>query len=144
MEEGLAQDYNFIHYWDEDGLCRGLQECPYEYDCLENEDCLEYDLGIRTFTVSEQQEPEGAGWYEITDFGTNTCPEGYLNVTDIEKCQEAHQQLVPYLSFQGIPHLEFDVSGCYLDILHSRVYMPPETHEEGHGHMAPICEGMEE
>ena len=42
-------------------------------------------------------------------------------------------------SFQGIPHPEHPVSGCYYDTLHNRVYMPPASHGTGSNHMSPIC-----
>jgi hypothetical protein len=56
LEQARAEGYKFIHYWGEDGLCRGLDECPYEYNCLVNDDCLEYETegaGVRTFTISD-------------------------------------------------------------------------------------------
>ena len=47
--------------------------------------------------------------------------------------------MAPDKNFQGIPHPEHPVSGCYYDTLHNRVYMPPASHETGHNHMTPIC-----
>jgi len=76
-----AQGYSFANFWGEDGRCRGLYECPFEYDCTEKTDCLAYETagaGVRTFTVRHEMGHEGQaaeaaasavlqrfiGWYE--------------------------------------------------------------------------------
>ena len=40
---------------------------------------------------------------------------------------KAQQEVANDKSFQGIPHPEHPVSGCYYDTLHNRVYMPPAS-----------------
>jgi len=51
--QAKGKGYNFIHYWVdlEGGLCRGLNECPFEYKCNKKGDCLDSDKFVRTFTV---------------------------------------------------------------------------------------------
>ena len=50
-----AWKFAYVHYWSANGDCWGLQECPFEYDCLNlaqgQEDCLDYDATIWTFTL---------------------------------------------------------------------------------------------
>ena len=77
--------------------------------------------------------------YQIKTPGTNTCPIGFSHIKNINECQKAQQEVASDKSFQGIPHPEHPVSGCYLDTLHNRVYMPPDSHGSGHNHMTPIC-----
>ena len=77
--------------------------------------------------------------YQIKIPGTNTCPIGFSHIKNINECSKAQQEVASDKSFQGIPHPEHPVSGCYLDTLHNRVYMPPSSHGSGHNHMTPIC-----
>ena len=77
--------------------------------------------------------------YQIKIPGTNTCPIGFSHIKNINECRKAQQEVASDKSFQGIPHPEHPVSGCYLDTLHNRVYMPPSSHGSGHNHMTPIC-----
>ena len=77
--------------------------------------------------------------YQIKIPGTNTCPIGFSHIKNINECRKAQQEVASDKSFQGIPHPEHPVSGCYLDTLHNRVYMPPASHGSGHNHMTPIC-----
>ena len=77
--------------------------------------------------------------YQIKTPGTNTCPIGFSHIKNINECKKAQQEVASDKSFQGIPHPEHPVSGCYLDTLHNRVYMPPDSHGSGHNHMTPIC-----
>ena len=77
--------------------------------------------------------------YKITTPGTNTCPTGFSHIKNKDECQTAQQEVAPDKNFQGIPHPEHPVSGCYYDTLHNRVYMPPDSHGTGHNHMTPIC-----
>ena len=77
--------------------------------------------------------------YQIKTPGTNSCPIGFSHIKNINECQKAQQEVASDKSFQGIPHPEHPVSGCYLDTLHNRVYMPPDSHGSGHNHMTPIC-----
>tara|TARA_B100000963_G_scaffold70065_1_gene58415 strand:+ start:172 stop:2271 length:2100 start_codon:yes stop_codon:yes gene_type:complete len=77
--------------------------------------------------------------YQIKTPGTNTCPIGFSHIKNKNECLKAQQEVASDKSFQGIPHPEHPVSGCYLDTLHNRVYMPPASHGSGHTHMTPIC-----
>jgi len=77
--------------------------------------------------------------YQIKTPGTNTCPIGFSHIKNLNECQKAQEEVASDKSFQGIPHPEHPVSGCYYDTLHNRVYMPPASHETGHNHMSPIC-----
>jgi hypothetical protein len=77
--------------------------------------------------------------YQIKDFGANTCPTNFSQIINKDECQTAQQKVASDKSFQGIPHPEIPVSGCYYDNLHNRVYMPPDSHGTGSNHMAPIC-----
>ena len=77
--------------------------------------------------------------YQIKIPGTNTCPIGFSHIKNLNECQKAQEEVASDKSFQGIPHPEHPVSGCYYDTLHNRVYMPPASHETGHNHMSPIC-----
>ena len=77
--------------------------------------------------------------YQIKTPGTNTCPIGFSHIKNLNECQKAQKEVASDKSFQGIPHPEHPVSGCYLDTLHNRVYMPPASHGSGHNHMTPIC-----
>ena len=77
--------------------------------------------------------------YQIKIPGTNTCPIGFSHIKNINECQKAQQEVASDKSFQGIPHPEHPVSGCYYDTLHNRVYMPPASHGTGSNHMSPIC-----
>ena len=77
--------------------------------------------------------------YQIKTPGTNTCPIGFSHIKNLNECQKAQQEVASDKSFQGIPHPEHPVSGCYLDTLHNRVYMPPDSHGSGATHMTPIC-----
>ena len=77
--------------------------------------------------------------YQIKTPGTNTCPLGFSHIKNTNECQKAQQEVASDKSFQGIPHPEHPVSGCYLDTLHNRVYMPPDSHGTGANHMSPIC-----
>lgn len=77
--------------------------------------------------------------YQIKTPGTNTCPIGFSHIKNINECRKAQEEVASDKNFQGIPHPEHPVSGCYLDTLHNRVYMPPASHGSGHTHMTPIC-----
>jgi hypothetical protein len=77
--------------------------------------------------------------YQIKISGTNTCPIGFSHIKNLNECKKAQQEVASDKSFQGIPHPEHAVSGCYYDTLHNRVYMPPASHGSGHNHMSPIC-----
>ena len=77
--------------------------------------------------------------YDVNDFGTNNCKIGFSHIKSIKDCELVKNVLFENKSFQGIPHPEQPVSGCYIDNLHNRVYMPPYTHEKNINHMAPIC-----
>jgi len=33
LVEALHKEFEYVNFWSEDGRCRGLHECPYEYDC---------------------------------------------------------------------------------------------------------------
>ncbi len=77
--------------------------------------------------------------YQIKTPGTNTCPIGFSHIKNKNECHKAQQEVASDKSFQGIPHPEHPVSGCYLDTLHNRVYMPPASHGSGSNHMTPIC-----
>ena len=77
--------------------------------------------------------------YQIKTPGTNTCPIGFSHIKNINECRKAQEEVASDKNFQGIPHPEHPVSGCYLDTLHNRVYMPPASHGSGHNHMTPIC-----
>jgi len=77
--------------------------------------------------------------YQIKEPGTNSCPTGFSQIKNIDECKTAQEEVASDKSFQGIPHPEHPVSGCYYDTLHNRVYMPPDTHGIGHNHMTPIC-----
>jgi len=77
--------------------------------------------------------------YQIKTPGTNTCPIGFSHIKNINECKKAQEEVASDKSFQGIPHPEHPVSGCYYDTLHNRVYMPPASHGTGSTHMSPIC-----
>ena len=77
--------------------------------------------------------------YQIKTAGTNTCPIGFSHIKNLNECQKAQKEVASDKSFQGIPHPEHPVSGCYYDTLHNRVYMPPASHGTGANHMSPIC-----
>lgn len=54
IEQIKAMDYKYVEYWALDGRCRGLNDCPYEYNCDVKLDCISYDgqgIGVRTFTL---------------------------------------------------------------------------------------------
>lgn len=94
---------------------------------------------FEAFWIWIHKEPK----YQLKTPGSNTCPTGFSHITDLDECQKAQEEVASDVShgFQGIPHPELPVSGCYLDTLHDRVYMPPASHGTGatHMHMIPIC-----
>jgi hypothetical protein len=54
IDETIRLNYTYAEYWSQDGRCRGLHECPFEFVCFEGGRCISYDLGVRTFTVNEE------------------------------------------------------------------------------------------
>ena len=110
-------------------------------------ECNTYILPLRHFTIESRYinitniiNKTQYNKYQIKEFGTNTCPKGFSQITNIYDCKSAQLSVAKDKSFQGIPHPSSPVSGCYYDTLHNRVYMPPESHGTGSNHMAPICE----
>ena len=33
LTESAVNKFQYVNFWSKDGSCRGLHECPYEYDC---------------------------------------------------------------------------------------------------------------
>jgi len=47
-----AGGYHYMSFWSNDGRCRGMSECPYEYDCT-SRSCSSYDQHVKTYTLAE-------------------------------------------------------------------------------------------
>jgi hypothetical protein len=47
--------YQFMNFWSNDGRCRGLHSCPFEYDCTKRA-CSDNDQHVKTYSVSRNDD----------------------------------------------------------------------------------------
>jgi len=61
-----AKTYNYAYFMEGDGHCRGLYECPFEYDCMEQKCLKSVSNQLRSFSVSSIS--ESLKWFMV--YGT--------------------------------------------------------------------------